>query len=125
MRTLALQGHRAPLCRVRINADGDLLFTGAREKKVCVWFLETGERLGTYGREDPKNNMRQMIDGGAGVSGFEMLRVLTFHTAGRHHGHRYLVRHASVDYRRRQSVRDPVGCGDRQATEHAQGGAVG
>lgn len=48
MKPLSLQGHTRPLTRVRINYDGDLLFTAGKDKEISVWYLENGERLGTY-----------------------------------------------------------------------------
>jgi translation initiation factor 3 subunit I len=33
---------------VKFNADGDLLFSVAKEPKISVWYTKTGERLGTY-----------------------------------------------------------------------------
>lgn len=48
MKPLSLQGHTRPLTRVRINCDGDLLFTAGKDKEINVWYLENGERLGTY-----------------------------------------------------------------------------
>jgi translation initiation factor 3 subunit I len=35
---------------VKYNADGDLLFTASKDSKPNVWYSETGERLGTYGK---------------------------------------------------------------------------
>jgi translation initiation factor 3 subunit I len=43
-----LKGHERPLTVVKYNADGDLLLTAAKDKVVCLWSVETGERLGTY-----------------------------------------------------------------------------
>ncbi|KAH7711382.1 eukaryotic initiation factor protein 3.I [Aphelenchoides avenae] len=48
MRPLSLKGHDRPLTRVRINREGDLLFTSGKNKSPVVWYLENGERLGTY-----------------------------------------------------------------------------
>ncbi|KAI6182728.1 Eukaryotic translation initiation factor 3 subunit I [Aphelenchoides bicaudatus] len=48
MKPLSLQGHTRALTRVRINEDGDLLFTSAKDHSPCVWYLENGERLGSY-----------------------------------------------------------------------------
>jgi translation initiation factor 3 subunit I len=52
MRPISLVGHERPLTKIRINREGDLLFTCAKEKAVCVWFTDNGERLGTYGHHD-------------------------------------------------------------------------
>lgn len=48
MKPLSLQGHTRALTRVRINHDGDLLFTASKDHNPSVWFLENGERIGTY-----------------------------------------------------------------------------
>jgi WD40 repeat protein len=33
---------------VKYNADGDLLFSAAKDNTPTVWYADTGERLGTY-----------------------------------------------------------------------------
>lgn len=48
MKPLSLQGHTRALTRIRINNDGDLLFTASKDHSPCVWYLENGERIGTY-----------------------------------------------------------------------------
>ena len=48
IKPLVLQGHSKPVTRVRVNRDGDLLFTSAKNSSPCVWFVENGERVGTY-----------------------------------------------------------------------------
>jgi translation initiation factor 3 subunit I len=48
MRPLSLKGHDRPLTRVRINHDGDILFSSAKNKSPCVWYIDNGERIGTY-----------------------------------------------------------------------------
>uniref|UniRef100_A0A0K0F879 Eukaryotic translation initiation factor 3 subunit I n=2 Tax=Strongyloides TaxID=6247 RepID=A0A0K0F879_STRVS len=48
MRPLLLKGHERALTRVRINLEGDLIFTSAKDRTLCVWFTDNGERLGTY-----------------------------------------------------------------------------
>ncbi|MFH4974879.1 hypothetical protein AB6A40_001588 [Gnathostoma spinigerum] len=48
MHPLSLKGHDRALTRVRINRDGDLLFSSAKDKSPCVWYVENGERIGTY-----------------------------------------------------------------------------
>uniref|UniRef100_A0A915EJ21 Serine-threonine kinase receptor-associated protein n=1 Tax=Ditylenchus dipsaci TaxID=166011 RepID=A0A915EJ21_9BILA len=48
MRPLSLKGHDRPLTRVRLNRDGDLLFSASKGKAICVWYLDNGERIGTY-----------------------------------------------------------------------------
>jgi translation initiation factor 3 subunit I len=48
IKPLILQGHDRPLTRVRVNRDGDLLFTSGKNSSPCVWYVENGERVGTY-----------------------------------------------------------------------------
>jgi len=48
MKPLSLLGHTRALTRVRINKDGDLLFTASKDNSPSVWYLENGERVGTY-----------------------------------------------------------------------------
>ena len=48
MRPLALKGHGRPITRVRLNNEGDILFSSAKDKHICVWYTENGERIGTY-----------------------------------------------------------------------------
>jgi len=48
MRPIQLGGHSRPITRVRVNRDGDLLFTCGKDNSPMVWFVSNGERLGTY-----------------------------------------------------------------------------
>jgi translation initiation factor 3 subunit I len=48
MRPLALKGHDRAITRVRLNREGDLLFSASKGKSPAVWYVENGERLGTY-----------------------------------------------------------------------------
>ena len=48
MRPLLLQGHERSLTQIRYNREGDLLFSCSKDKSVCVWYIDNGERLGTY-----------------------------------------------------------------------------
>lgn len=48
MRPLSLKGHDRALTRVRVNRDGDLLFSSGKDKCPSVWYLENGERIGMY-----------------------------------------------------------------------------
>lgn len=36
------------LSQIKYSKDGDLLFSTAKDKTLCVWFTNNGERLGTY-----------------------------------------------------------------------------
>merc|ERR1711970_18225 len=48
MRPLLLQGHERPLTQIKYNRDGDLLFSCSKDRTICVWYADNGERLGTY-----------------------------------------------------------------------------
>uniref|UniRef100_A0AC34FED5 Eukaryotic translation initiation factor 3 subunit I n=1 Tax=Panagrolaimus sp. ES5 TaxID=591445 RepID=A0AC34FED5_9BILA len=48
MKPLSLKGHDRALTRVRLNREGDLLFSSSKGKSVCVWYTDNGERIGTY-----------------------------------------------------------------------------
>ncbi|CRG88217.1 Eukaryotic translation initiation factor 3 subunit I [Talaromyces islandicus] len=48
MRPILLQGHERSLNQIKFNRDGDLLFSVAKDKVLCVWYSANGERLGTY-----------------------------------------------------------------------------
>lgn len=48
MRPILLKGHSRSLTMVKYNRDGDLLFTCAKDHSPCVWFSDSGERLGTF-----------------------------------------------------------------------------
>jgi translation initiation factor 3 subunit I len=45
---LAFHGHNKAVTAIRFNDDGDLLFTGGKDGKVCVYRTDDGERIGTY-----------------------------------------------------------------------------
>ncbi|KAF3492228.1 eukaryotic translation initiation factor 3 subunit I [Arthroderma uncinatum] len=36
------------LTQIKFSRDGDLLFSCAKDKHICVWYYANGERLGTY-----------------------------------------------------------------------------
>ena len=46
---ISLKGHERSITQVKYCADGDLIFTAAKDNKPTVWYADTGERLGTYG----------------------------------------------------------------------------
>jgi len=46
---ILLKGHERSITTVKYNADGDLIFTAAKDANPAVWYSDTGERLGTYG----------------------------------------------------------------------------
>jgi len=48
MRPIQLGGHSRPITSVKINRDGDLLFTTSKDQSIMVWYMSNGERLGTY-----------------------------------------------------------------------------
>jgi len=48
MKPLTIKSHERPVVIVRFNRDGDLFFTASLDGKVCAFWAESGERLGTY-----------------------------------------------------------------------------
>ncbi|KAI1713593.1 WD domain, g-beta repeat domain-containing protein [Ditylenchus destructor] len=48
MRPLSLKGHERPITRVRLNREGDVLLSASKDKCICVWYTENGERIGSY-----------------------------------------------------------------------------
>lgn len=48
MKPISLRGHEKPINVVKLNFDGDLLFTGSADKKVNLWDAFSGERIGSY-----------------------------------------------------------------------------
>ena len=48
MRPILISGHERSISQVRYNPDGDLIFSTAKDNKICAWFSANGERLGTY-----------------------------------------------------------------------------
>lgn len=48
MRPILLKGHSRSLTMVKYNRDGDLLFTCAKDHSPCVWYSDSGERIGTF-----------------------------------------------------------------------------
>lgn len=47
LRPLMLKGHERPLTQLKFCAQGDLLFSAAKDHHVSVWYANNGERLGT------------------------------------------------------------------------------
>jgi len=48
MRPIILKGHERSITQVKYNREGDLLFTCSKAEFPCVWYSDSGERLGTY-----------------------------------------------------------------------------
>jgi len=48
MRPICLAAHEKPVLAVKINRDGDLLFTASMDKSIMLWYTCNGERIGTY-----------------------------------------------------------------------------
>ena len=48
MKVLILKGHTRPLTQIKYNADGDLLFSCAKDDVPTVWTTVNGARLGTF-----------------------------------------------------------------------------
>lgn len=47
MKPILLRGHERPINTVKINYDGDLIFTGSSDSKINIWSSQNGERLGS------------------------------------------------------------------------------
>jgi translation initiation factor 3 subunit I len=45
---ILLKGHERSITTVKYNADGDLIFTAAKDQRPTVWYSDSGERLGTF-----------------------------------------------------------------------------
>jgi len=43
-----LKGHERALTLVKYNREGDLLFTSSKDSTPCVWYSDSGERIGTF-----------------------------------------------------------------------------
>ncbi len=52
MRPILLKGHDGPLTCVKYNKDGDLLFTTCKRGRICLWYSDDGERIGTYNKHN-------------------------------------------------------------------------
>ena len=80
MRPKLLRGHEKPITIVKFNFDGDLLFTGASEKRINLWYAMSGERLGSFETKsavrtlDVTNDSQFMISGCTGGD-LEIFRV--------------------------------------------------
>ena len=48
MKVLKLNAHEKPINQLKINFDGDLLFSASSDRKINLWNSYTGERLGNY-----------------------------------------------------------------------------
>ncbi|PRP73590.1 eukaryotic translation initiation factor 3 subunit I [Planoprotostelium fungivorum] len=48
MRPIALSGHERSITSIKYNREGDLIFSAAKSPAICVWYSDSGERLGTY-----------------------------------------------------------------------------
>jgi len=48
MKPIVLKGHERSITQVKYNREGDLLFSCSKANFPCVWYANTGERLGTY-----------------------------------------------------------------------------
>ncbi|KAK1936276.1 translation initiation factor 3 subunit 2 [Babesia divergens] len=48
MRPLVLRGHRRPLTCVKVNKQGDLLFTCGKDANLLLWRTDNGQQIGKY-----------------------------------------------------------------------------
>ena len=45
---IQLAAHERPITKIRINRDGDLLFSTGKDGQAMAWYMSDGMRLGTY-----------------------------------------------------------------------------
>lgn len=48
MKILTLRKHEKPINSIKINNDGDFVFSASSDKFVYLWRTSNGERLGSY-----------------------------------------------------------------------------
>ena len=48
LKLIAINSHTRPVNVVKLNSDGDLLFSASNDKKVCLYYSCSGERIGTF-----------------------------------------------------------------------------
>ena len=48
LKLIAINSHTRPVNVVKLNHDGDLLFSASNDKRVGLYFSHSGERLGTF-----------------------------------------------------------------------------
>jgi len=48
IKPIQLAAHQRPITKVRINRDGDLMFSTGKDGKAMAWYLSDGMRLGTF-----------------------------------------------------------------------------
>ncbi len=57
MYPMKLQGHTRPVTVVKLNYDGDLLFTASADPIINLWEANSGEKIGSY---LPKSSVKSM-----------------------------------------------------------------
>jgi len=48
MKYVAISSHTAPVNVVKLNNDGDLLFSASNDTKVIMYYSVSGERIGSF-----------------------------------------------------------------------------
>ena len=48
MKLIAISCHTTPVNVVKLNHDGDLMFSASNDNNVCLFYSQTGERIGTF-----------------------------------------------------------------------------
>jgi len=48
LRPILLKGHERAITFAKYNPEGDLLFSCSKDITPCLWYSDTGERIGTY-----------------------------------------------------------------------------
>ena len=49
LKLIAINSHTRPVNVVKLNHDGDLLFSASNDKLVGMYYSCSGERIGTFG----------------------------------------------------------------------------
>lgn len=57
IKILAVKAHMKPITDIQFSREGDLFFTSAKEKGVCMWRTETGELLGIFDASRAVSNL--------------------------------------------------------------------
>ena len=48
VKLIAIASHKSPVNVVKLNKDGDLLFSASNDKNVIMYYSHSGERIGNF-----------------------------------------------------------------------------
>ena len=48
MTSLQVKGHERPIAKIKFDDNGDVLFSLSKDKRITLWHIENGEKIGTY-----------------------------------------------------------------------------